>query len=173
MEVAQPSGAAPTRLLVSLGSGDLRLVALTPPAGPATAATSAPLHPLRPPPPLLGARPFQLLAAYGGGEEADTLRCLVWAVRERAGERRASAEVYSLRLAVAGSGSGADLTLLDAELLLVRGRTPLLEGLHGLLRSPNLNLTPPASLPVVPADLPPAAAWGGRECGDGRRAAGC
>eukprot|EP00887_Chlorella_sp_A99_P007189 scaffold2.g7189.t1 len=111
----RPPGAAEApaqpALLVSRGLGDLALAVLPGLAPPGPAA-----YPLRPPPPLQGARPLQLLAACwlpaAGGPSASSgaaeLVALAWTVRPPTSARQPSAcEVYALMLVVPGIGAAA------------------------------------------------------------------
>ena len=131
-----PGDVADSLLLVSSGHGDVSLVAPHL-AGQGEAAVdkgagalSRPVFPLRPAPPLLGARPLHLAAAFvlppeaygatsgspGSGEAQ--LCAILWAARQRSGRHPSCCEVYAVHLAAAVHPAPA-LRLLSVQLLKV------------------------------------------------------
>ena len=147
--VSSSSSSSSSLLLVSSGWGDLSLVSrpcvpttTTTTAAAAATLLSAPVLPLRPAPPLQGARPVHLAAAFelpggfGGGDSDDDgvrlgeqqqqqqqagrrrrqICCILWAARPRSGRQASRCEVYAVRLALLPSAS---LEVLQVQLLKV------------------------------------------------------
>lgn len=126
-------------LLLSSGQGDLSLVARPAAGAQGTAALSTPVFPLRPPPPLQGARPVHLLAAFllpcsqATGSDAagtSTICCILWTPRPRSDGQPSRCEVHAVQLA-AQLAPPLRLHVEAVQLLRVSDLPP-----HGVLVSP-------------------------------------